>query len=70
MPLRTITGYLQRWGMTPQKPIKRAYEKDDKKVSKWLKEEYPNIKKRAQKENAEILEFPPKCGHEVKPLVI
>ena len=54
MPLRTITGYLQRWGMTPQKPIKRAYEKDDKKVSKWLKEEYPNIKKRAQKENAEI----------------
>ena len=26
MPVRTIGHYLKRWGFTPQKPLKRAYE--------------------------------------------
>lgn len=26
MPIRTVGEYLKRWGMTPQKPLKRAYE--------------------------------------------
>lgn len=26
MPIRTVGSYLQRWGFTPQKPLKRAYE--------------------------------------------
>ena len=54
LPLRTISDYLKRWDMTPQKPIKRAYERDDKRVQKWLGEEYPKIEKQAKKENGEI----------------
>lgn len=51
----TTTGdYLRSWGFSPQKPKKLAYEQCPKKVQKWLDEEYPAIKKKAKKENAEI----------------
>lgn len=54
IPLRTLSDYLKRWDMTPQKPLKRAYERNDKRVAKWHEEEYPQIEKRAKKEKAEI----------------
>jgi transposase len=54
LPLRTITDYLKRWGFTPQKPAKRAYEQNPKAVSQWLEDVYPTIKSRARKEKAEI----------------
>ena len=52
--VRTMGTYLKKWGFTPQKPVKRAYERSDKKVQKWLDDEYPSIKNQAQKEDAEI----------------
>lgn len=54
LPLRTVGDYLHRWGFTPQKPIKRAYEQQPKAVQKWLDEQYPEIEKRALEEGAEI----------------
>ncbi|RRD55128.1 IS630 family transposase, partial [Tannerella forsythia] len=45
---------LRKWGFTPQKPKKQAYEQCPKAVQKWLNEDYPSIKERAKKENAEI----------------
>ena len=54
MPIRTVGDYLKQWGFTPQKPVKRAYERCDKKVKKWLEEQYPDIEQRAKKEGAEI----------------
>lgn len=54
MPIRTVGEYLKRWGMTPQKPAKRAYEQNPKAVKKWLDEEYPAIHAKAQAEKAEI----------------
>lgn len=54
LPLRTITDYLKRWGFTPQKPVKRAYEQNPKKVAHWLETEYPTIAARAKQEKAEI----------------
>ena len=54
MPLRTISGYLSRWGFTPQRPQKRAYERKDPEVQKWLKETYPEIKNKAKNEGGEI----------------
>ena len=54
LAIRTIGTYLKRWGMTPQKPQKRAYEQRDPEVKKWLQEEYPKVKTRAKMENAEI----------------
>jgi len=40
--------------MTPQKPLKRAYEKCGEQVEHWLKVTYPKIKKQAQKQGATI----------------
>lgn len=54
MPIRTVGEYLKRWGFTPQKPIKRAYEQSSQAVQQWLKADYPLIAKQAKKENAEI----------------
>lgn len=50
----TVGRYLKLWGFTPQKPIYKAYEQKSKEVKKWLEEEYPNIQRAANKENAVI----------------
>jgi len=54
LPIRTIGEYLKRWGYTPQKPLKKAYEQKPQVVKKWLEEIYPEIKKRAKVEKADI----------------
>lgn len=51
---RTVRRYLLRWGFTPQKPVRRAYEQDDAAVQRWLKEDYPAIREAAKKEKALI----------------
>ena len=52
--IRTVGDYLNRWGFTPQKPKKKAYEQNPKAVRKWLEEEYPEIESSAKKEDAQI----------------
>jgi transposase len=54
LPVRTMGLYLKRWGFTPQKPIKKAYEQNPKKVQAWLEQEYPQIAASAKAEGAEI----------------
>jgi transposase len=54
MPIRTVGEYLRRWGFTPQKPIRRAYEQRPAAVQAWLTETYPAIAARAKQEGAEI----------------
>jgi transposase len=54
MPIRTVGEYLKRWGFTPQKPVKRAYEQSSQAVKKWLDMDYPLIASRAKEEKAEI----------------
>lgn len=54
LSLSTIGRYLRDWGMTPQKPVRRAYERDEAAVKAWLKHDYPAIHARAKRENAEI----------------
>jgi transposase len=54
LQVRTVGKYLKRWGYTPQKPLKKAYEQSPAAVGKWLNEEYPVIAQRAKQEGAEI----------------
>jgi transposase len=54
LPIRTVGHYLKRWGMTPQKPQKRAYEQRQPEVQRWLTQDYPQIQARAKREDAEI----------------
>jgi transposase len=55
LSLITIGKYLRSWGLSPQKPIRRAYEHNPEAVARWLEVEYPAIEKRAKKEKAVIL---------------
>jgi transposase len=54
LSVRGVGNYLARWGFTPQKPIKKAYEQRPEAVQAWLNERYPEIEKRAKAEGAEI----------------
>jgi len=54
MPVRTMGEYLKRWGFTPQKPVRRAYERSEPAVRRWLEEQYPAIRKAAKEQGAEI----------------
>lgn len=54
LSVRAVGDYLARWGFTPQKPIKRAYEQSEPAVKAWLEETYPEIAQRAKAEAAEV----------------
>jgi transposase len=48
LAVRTVGKYLARWGFTAQKPIRRAYEQDRAAVRRWLRQDYPEIVRRAK----------------------
>ena len=54
LPVRTMGEYLKRWGFTPQKPLRKAFEQKPKMVRAWLAETYPLIAAGAKAERAEI----------------
>lgn len=54
LSIRGVGEYVTRWGYTPQKAARRAYERDEAAVKDWLSIEYPKIKARAKREDAEI----------------
>jgi len=54
LTVRNTGKYLKRWGFTPQRPLKKAYEQSPEAVAKWVNEEYPKIAKAAKAEGAEI----------------
>ena len=55
MPIRSIGNYLARWGFTPQRPRKRAYEQQPAAIKQWLRETYPDIAKRAKQQRGQVL---------------
>jgi transposase len=50
----SVGRLLAQLGITAQKPLYRATERDDTLVGKWLKTEYPQIKKMAKVQGADI----------------
>jgi len=50
----SVGRLLKKLGLSPQRPLFRAYQQDPVKVQAYLKEEYPNIKKRAKTRGARI----------------
>jgi transposase len=55
LSLVTIGKYLRSWRLSPQKPIRKAYEQNPEAVARWLEVTYPAIAKQARKEKAIIL---------------
>jgi transposase len=50
----TVGRYLRAWGLSPQKPVRRAYEQNPAAVRKWLEEEYPALREQARQFKAQI----------------
>ncbi len=50
----TVGRLLKKWGMSPQKPVKKAYQQQPTVVKHWLDKEYPRIARKAALEKAEI----------------
>lgn len=50
----SVGRLLAQLGITPQKPLYRATERDEALVRKWLKTEYPKIRKMAKAQGADI----------------
>jgi len=45
---------LAKLGLTPQKPLQRAYQRDGAAIERWQRETYPGIAQQAKQEDAEI----------------
>jgi transposase len=54
LSLASVGRLLAQLGITAQKPLHQALERDEALVKKWLKTEYPKIKKMAQLQGADI----------------
>lgn len=52
--LTAVGRLLASLDITPQKPLRRAYERDPVAVDMWVKETYPTLKKRAKRLGATI----------------
>ena len=57
----SVGNWLERWDLSPQRPVRRAYERDDARIAAWLEDEYPAIKRRAQAQRARIY-WADECG--------
>ncbi len=54
LSLKAVGRLLAQLGLTCQKPLYKAIQKDESLVKKWLKKIYPEIKIRAKREKADI----------------
>ena len=52
--LATVSSILARLEITPQKPLRRAYERDPAAVTQWVEQTYPALRQRARAHGASI----------------
>lgn len=50
----SVCRLLNQLGLTPQRPVWRAYQQRSEDVQRWLNEDYPKIRELARKEKARI----------------
>lgn len=52
--LTAVGRLLASLNITPQKPLRRAYERDPERVAQWVRCDYPKLRRRARKIGASI----------------
>jgi transposase len=52
--LTAVGELLAKLGLTPQKPLQRAYQRDPEAIEKWRREIFPAIAKQAKADGAEM----------------
>jgi transposase len=66
--LTAVGRLLASLDITPQKPLRRAYERDPEAVALWEKETYPKLKQRAKRLGATIF-FSDEAGFQSDPIL-
>lgn len=54
LSITSVGRLLKKLGLSPQRPLRRAYQQDETLVKQWIEKEYPAIKRLARKEKASI----------------
>jgi transposase len=54
LSLASVGSLLARLGLTPQKPLQRAYQRDPQAIERWQRETYPALARRAKRDKADI----------------
>jgi transposase len=54
LSLASVGAMLSRLGLTAQKPLQRAYQRDAEAVERWQREIYPALANKAKKQRADI----------------
>jgi len=52
--LITAGRWLAKLGITPQKPLRRSYERDESEIQKWKDDEFKKIRSRCKRRKAKI----------------
>ncbi len=52
--LTAVGRLLAELEITPQKPLRRAYERDPKAIKRWIETDYPRLQARAKQRNAKV----------------
>ena len=50
----SVGRMLRKLGLSPQRPLRRAYQQDPEAVERWKQEEYPQIRQLAKEQGAQI----------------
>ena len=53
LSVTTVGRLLDELNITPQKPLRRAYERDPEAIEKWQREEFPKLRARAKRRGAD-----------------
>jgi transposase len=51
----TVSRYLHLLGLTPQKPTRRAFQRNDEACQRWVRDEFPEIVAKARTRKAALL---------------
>jgi len=54
LSVSSIGALLARVGLTVQKPLQRAYQRDPAAIERWVKDTYPAVARQAKREKGEI----------------
>ena len=66
--LTAVGRLLASLEITPQKPLRRAYERDPEAVAQWVKKDYPRLRRRARAVGATIF-FLDEAGFSSEPVL-
>ncbi len=54
LSLASVGALLARQGLTAQKPLQRAYQRDPQAIERWQRETYPALARQARRQGADI----------------